>query len=149
MNDGTTTKGFGSSAAYGVNHGGSAGNAEKDSALEPGWERIALFTIDNEVKHAARQLPSGTWTSKMGAEDWMKSRADCFTCHAVKLKNVGPAYIDVAKKYAGASDAQVKTLVQKVKLGGAGNWGTVPMAAHPSASDEMLEKAVRWVLSQK
>ena len=104
------------------------------------------FIIDGKTSAAA---PAAADLSKMGAEEWMKTRADCFSCHAVNVKNVGPAYKDVAKKYAGASDAQVKVLVAKVKAGGAGNWGTVPMAAHPSAPDEMLEKAVRWVLSQK
>jgi cytochrome c551/c552 len=104
------------------------------------------FIIDGKYAAAA---PAAADLSKMGGEEWMKTRSDCFSCHAVKVKNVGPAYIDVAKKYAGASDAQVKMLVAKVKNGGAGNWGTVPMAAHPSAPDDMLEKAVRWVLSQK
>ena len=83
------------------------------------------------------------------ADEAQAKAKGCFACHALEKKIVGPAYKDVAKKYAGASAAQVKVLVQKVKNGGAGNWGTVPMAAHPTASDEMLEKAVRWVLSQK
>lgn len=104
------------------------------------------FIIDGKYAAAA---PAAADLSKMSGEEWMKTRSDCFSCHAVKVKNVGPAYVDVAKKYAGASDAQVKVLVAKVKNGGAGNWGTVPMAAHPSAPDDMLEKAVRWVLSQK
>jgi cytochrome c len=104
------------------------------------------FITDGKYAAAA---PVAADLSKMGAEEWMKTRADCFTCHAVSVKNVGPAYKDVAKKYAGANDALVKKLVLKVKQGGSGNWGTVPMAAHPTASDEQLEKAVRWVLAQK
>lgn len=62
------------------------------------------------------------------------------------MKVVGPAYKDVAKKY---TEKDIPTLVKKVKAGGAGNWGNVPMAAHPTATDAQLEKAVRWVLSQK
>lgn len=104
------------------------------------------FILDGKTSAAA---PAAADLSKMSGEEWMKTRSDCFSCHAVAVKNVGPAYKDVAKKYAGASDAQVKVLVAKVKMGGAGNWGTVPMSAHPNAPDEMLEKAVRWVLSQK
>ncbi len=82
-------------------------------------------------------------------EDWMRKKSDCFTCHAVDKKMTGPAYRDVAKKYAGAGASQVATLVKKVKQGGAGNWGSVPMAAHGSVPDAQLEKAVRWVLEQK
>jgi cytochrome c len=104
------------------------------------------FILDGKY---AKEAPAAVDLSKMGGEEWMKTRSDCFTCHSVNAKIVGPAYKDVAKKYAGASDAQVKILVAKVKAGGSGNWGNVPMAAHPSAPDEMLEKAVRWVLSQK
>jgi cytochrome c len=104
------------------------------------------FILDGKY---AKEAPKAADLSKMGAEEWMKSRADCFVCHAVSVKVTGPAYKDVAKKYAGASDAQVKVLVAKVKNGGSGNWGNVAMAAHPTAPDEMLEKAVRWVLSQK
>jgi cytochrome c len=104
------------------------------------------FILDGKY---AKEAPKAVDLSKMGAEEWMRSRADCFSCHAVSVKVSGPAYKDVAKKYAGASDAQVKVLVAKVKAGGSGNWGTVAMAAHPTAPDEMLEKAVRWVLSQK
>jgi cytochrome c len=85
----------------------------------------------------------------MPAEEWMRKAADCFSCHSVNNKVVGPAYRDVAKRYAGASDAQIKVLVKKVREGGSGNWGNVPMAAHPNATDAQLEKAVRWVLSQK
>jgi cytochrome c len=104
------------------------------------------FILDGKYAAAA---PVAADLSKMSGEEWMKTRSDCFTCHSVNAKIVGPAYKDVAKKYAGASAAQVKILVAKVKAGGSGNWGNVPMAAHPSAPDDMLEKAVRWVLSQK
>lgn len=87
--------------------------------------------------------------NSLSGEEWMRKSSDCFSCHAVNKKVTGPAYLDVAKKYPGASDAVVKTLVSKVKMGGSGNWGNVAMAAHPNATDAQLEKAVRWVLSQK
>lgn len=125
---------------------GAIPHPEYDHLPKEAVQASVQFILDGKYAAAA---PAAADLSKMGAEEWMKTRADCFTCHAVKVKNVGPAYIDVAKKYAGANAAQVKVLVAKVKAGGAGNWGTVPMAAHPTAPDEMLEKAVRWVLSQK
>jgi cytochrome c len=87
--------------------------------------------------------------NSMSAEEWMRKGSDCFSCHSVANKVVGPAYKDVAKKYAGAGAGQIKALVKKIKEGGSGVWGSVPMAAHPAASDSQLEKAVRWVLEQK
>jgi cytochrome c len=72
--------------------------------------------------------------------------SDCFACHSLDHKVVGPAYIDVAKKYAKDKNAVAK-LVKKVKAGGSGNWGAVPMAPHPNLSDADLKKIVQWVLA--
>lgn len=108
-------------------------------------EKMVAYIIDGKAtKGVEVQDPNS-----MPAEEWMRKAADCFSCHSVNNKVVGPAYRDVAKRYAGASDAQIKILVKKVRLGGSGNWGNVPMAAHPNATDAQLEKAVRWVLQQK
>jgi cytochrome c len=75
--------------------------------------------------------------------------SDCLSCHAVDHKLVGPSYQDVAKKYASQQPQIVATLVKKVKDGGSGNWGQVPMTAHPSLSDADLTAAVSYVLAQK
>lgn len=83
----------------------------------------------------------------VSAESLMK-KSDCFACHSVKKKIVGPAYADVAKKYKGDKEAVAK-LTKKVKEGGSGNWGAVPMAAHPAISDADLKAMVEWVLKQK
>ncbi|MDC7709382.1 c-type cytochrome [Vogesella indigofera] len=72
----------------------------------------------------------------------------CVACHAVDKKIVGPAYKDVAKKYAGDKSAEAK-LVAKVKAGGSGVWGPIPMPAHPQVSDADMKTLVKWVLSQK
>lgn len=81
------------------------------------------------------------------AEALMK-KSDCFSCHQVKMKVVGPAFKDVAKKYKGDAKA-VEKLVAKVKAGGQGVWGQVPMAPHPGLKDEELKAMVTWVLAQK
>lgn len=73
--------------------------------------------------------------------------SDCFTCHRVGQKLIGPAYKDVAAKYKGADDAKITELAQKVVKGGQGNWGNVPMRAHPTMSEDDAKKAVKWVLS--
>ena len=73
---------------------------------------------------------------------------NCMTCHAVANKVVGPAFKDVAAKYAGQKDAEDK-LVQKVIKGGSGAWGAVPMPANTQVSDAEARTLVKWVLSQK
>jgi cytochrome c len=72
---------------------------------------------------------------------------NCMACHAINTKLVGPAYKDVAAKYAGQKDAEAK-LVQKVMKGGSGVWGAVPMPANPQVTEAEAHTLVKWVLSQ-
>jgi cytochrome c len=73
----------------------------------------------------------------------------CTTCHVVKgTKTIGPTYADVAKKYAGQKDAEAK-LVEKVKKGGTGVWGQVPMPPNAAVPDADVKTLVKWVLSIK
>jgi cytochrome c len=69
-------------------------------------------------------------------------------CHAVANKVVGPAFKDVAAKYAGQKDAEAK-LAQKVIKGGSGVWGAMPMPANPQVSEAEAKTLVKWVLAQK
>jgi cytochrome c len=73
---------------------------------------------------------------------------NCMACHAVSNKVVGPAYKDVAAKYAGQKGVEDK-LVTKVLKGGSGVWGTVPMPANAQVTEAEARTLVRWVLSQK
>jgi len=73
----------------------------------------------------------------------------CTTCHVVKgTKTIGPTYADVAKKYAGQKDAAAK-LAEKVKKGGSGVWGQVPMPPNATVPDADIKALVAWVLSIK
>ena len=83
-----------------------------------------------------------------GSGEALMLKGDCFSCHSVKSKGVGPAYLDVAKKYRGNKNA-LAMLVKKVKSGGSGNWGSVPMVAHPQLSDADARAMVAYVLSLK
>ncbi len=69
----------------------------------------------------------------------------CIACHAVDKKLVGPAYQDVAKKYAGQKDAQAY-LVKSIKAGGSGKWGPVPMPAQAALSDADAGTLAAWIL---
>lgn len=73
----------------------------------------------------------------------------CTTCHEVKgAKTIGPTYAEVAKKYAGQKDAEAK-LFEKVKKGGQGVWGQVPMPPNAAVPDGDIKALVKWVLSIK
>jgi cytochrome c len=76
-----------------------------------------------------------------------KSR-NCVACHAVDKKLIGPAYKDVAAKYASDKDA-VARLAKKVREGGVGVWGQIPMPANPQVSEADAITLVTWVLSAK
>lgn len=73
---------------------------------------------------------------------------NCMACHAIDKKLVGPAYKDVAAKYAGQKDAADK-LAAKVMKGGAGVWGPVPMPANTQVTPDEAKKLVAWVLTLK
>ena len=83
----------------------------------------------------------------MANPDLAKAK-NCMACHAVGSKLVGPAYKDVAAKYAGQKDAENK-LVAKVMKGGSGTWGAIPMPANPQVSEAEARTLVKWVLAQK
>ena len=72
----------------------------------------------------------------------------CLSCHGVDKKIVGPAFKEVAKKYAGDKGAHDR-LVAKVKAGGKGVWGEIPMPPNPGVKTEDAEKIIEWVLSLK
>lgn len=72
----------------------------------------------------------------------------CLACHAVDKKIVGPAYKEVAAKYRTDKTAQAK-LVKKVREGGQGVWGAVPMPPNNGVSEKDADTLVKWVLSQK
>lgn len=83
------------------------------------------------------------------ASDDLAKKYMCTTCHVVKgAKTIGPSYADVAKKYAGQKDAEAK-LADKVKKGGQGVWGQVPMPPNASVPDADVKALVKWVLSTK
>jgi cytochrome c len=72
----------------------------------------------------------------------------CLACHAIDKKLVGPAFKDVAAKYATRKDA-VEYLTKKIKSGGSGVWGAIPMPAQPQLTDVQAKELARWVLTAK
>ena len=80
-------------------------------------------------------------------EDMMKKNG-CNACHAEDKKVIGPSYKDVANKYRGDASAPAK-LVEKVKKGGSGVWGPVPMPPNPNVKDDDVKKMVQLILNLK
>lgn len=97
---------------------------------------IAVTAMLAFVSHAA-----------MASADLAKAK-NCMACHAVGNKVIGPAYKDVAAKYAGQAGVEDR-LTQKVLKGGSGVWGAVPMPANTQVSEAEARTLVKWVLSLK
>jgi cytochrome c len=73
---------------------------------------------------------------------------NCMACHAAEKKLIGPSYKDIAAKYVSDKDAVAK-LSKKVREGGVGVWGQIPMPANPQVSEDEANTLVKWVLSTR
>ncbi len=82
------------------------------------------------------------------AQEELAKKHNCLACHATDKKLVGPSYKDVAAKYRSDAGAQAK-LAAKVKKGGQGVWGQVPMPPNTQVPDADINALVKWILSQK
>jgi len=96
---------------------------------------------------AAPAAPAAPPPEASVAPDQMPAKYGCTACHAVDHKVVGPSFQDVAAKYRG-KDVEA-TLVEKVKNGGSGVWGQVPMPPNPQVPDPDLHAIVKWILTLK
>jgi cytochrome c len=102
-----------------------------------------------QPKHiaTAMTLAAGLLTAPgIQADQALAQSKGCLACHQVDNKVVGPAFKDIAAKYKGDSDAPAM-LAAKVKAGGVGTWGQIPMPPNPTVSDEDANTLVVWVLS--
>ena len=82
------------------------------------------------------------------ADSNLIAKNGCVACHAVDKKVLGPAYKDVAVKYRGQADAADK-LAKKIRSGGSGVWGSVPMPPHQQISEADAKRLATYILSVK
>jgi len=79
--------------------------------------------------------------------------SDCTTCHRLNKESsgaaIGPAYSEVAAKYAPAADTTVDRLVKKIISGGSGIWGTIPMTPHPALKADDVKTMVSYIMTLK
>ncbi len=113
--------------------------------------RILLFVtpmaaIIQVVCWAGNAAPTNQEGSPGAAGENLVKANDCSSCHALDRVVVGPSYGDIANRYRGQA-GMVDKLTAKVKQGGSGNWGAVPMSPHPDLTDLQLKEMVEWILS--
>ncbi|MEY6431524.1 c-type cytochrome [Thioalkalicoccus limnaeus] len=80
------------------------------------------------------------------ADEELATQSQCMVCHKMDEASIGPSYRDVAARYRGEEGA-VEKLIVKVRDGGVGNWGQIPMPTNAWVGDEKIETLVKWVLS--
>jgi len=117
-------------ASCGGNSGGAKGPETKDTSVTT--------------------TPAATSAADKGLE--LIGANDCTACHSIRVgqgPNTGPAYEDVAAKYAPAKDSTVNRLVKKIMTGGTGVWGTNVMTPHPGLSEADVRTMVNYILSLK
>jgi len=93
-------------------------------------------------------LAAALLAAPAAANEALAKKHNCTICHAIDKKLVGPSYLDVAAKYRGDKGAEAK-LFDKVKKGGQGVWGQVPMPPNATVPDADIKVLVKWVLSLK
>ena len=102
---------------------------------------IGLFCTATLITASANALADAKAAEALAKKD------NCFVCHTLDTKLVGPSYKEVAAKYKGDKSAEAK-LIEKVKKGGTGVWGQIPMPPNsPQVKDEDIKTIVHWILS--
>lgn len=89
-----------------------------------------------------------TFANAALANEKLAQASGCMTCHGVDKKIIGPSYKEVADKYRGSKTAEAD-LIKKVKGGGQGVWGSVPMPPNAHVKDEDIKTLVVWILGMK
>jgi len=107
-----------------------------------------------KMKHAALLTLAALTAMTLAAparaadESALAKTKNCFSCHTVDKKLVGPAYKDVAKKF-GSEPGAVDMLAGKIMKGSSGTWGPVPMPANAIVNEAEAKRLATWVLSLK
>ncbi|WP_230383765.1 c-type cytochrome [Pedobacter endophyticus] len=105
--------------------------------------------VEAESAKAAPVAPSASTTAlQVTAGEKLINKSDCIGCHNKVNKIIGPAYMDIAKKYP-ATEKNINYLSDKIIKGGSGVWGTMPMTAHATLKKDDAKLMVKYILSLK
>jgi cytochrome c len=121
--------------------------AEAVAAEAPAAEAPAAEAAVSEAPAVQAAAPATAAPAAAGDPLALATQSGCMACHQVETKVVGPAYKEVAAKYKGDA-AALDMLIGKVKGGGVGTWGPIPMPPNAHVSDENIRTIVSWVLEQ-
>lgn len=112
---------------------GSSGDAEKRLALGPrAVVKSAWYNASGEQKMAAAGLN-------------LMKQSDCFNCHAVAGKLVGPSFISVADRYRDIQKESKANVAERIIKGSSGVWGPLPMLPHPNLTNDQVIKMTEWI----
>jgi cytochrome c len=115
---------------------------------------VPFPTVDKQEKEVklriavASVIIGASLAGTAQADEKLAQSKNCLACHQVDKKLVGPSYKDVAAKYGNDKDAEAK-LVKKVREGGTGVWGQIPMPPNPAVSEAEAKTLVKWILAMK
>ena len=133
-------------AAASGDAGQSGAEAEAEGATEgEATADTAAAASDNDAADEAPQAAAAASPDPAEVKQILTKNA-CLACHSVENKMIGPAYREVAEKYADDANA-AEIIAQHVKQGSSGIWGPIPMPPNPGISDDDLTKVVDWVLA--
>jgi cytochrome c len=104
------------------------------------------MNLNTKLLSALLAVAAGAISAPAFAQAELAQKKNCMACHSVDKKVLGPAFKEVAAKYAGQKDAADK-LAAKVVKGGVGAWGNIPMPANPQVTEAEAKQLVGWVLS--
>ena len=127
---------------------------ERGAPLAPGEIPIVLDYLATYYNRGSATPPPDPAAASFGIDGGsdpvqrLLNANACVACHTLDKRVVGPSFREVAAKFSGDGDAAAK-LAKKIKEGGAGNWGNVPMPPHPAIPDADLFQLVGWILQQR
>jgi len=102
------------------------------------------FLLAGLMAHA--MFSASAFAAEASAGQTLAKKSGCFACHNVDKKVLGPSYKEVAAKYKDDKGAEAK-LISKVKAGGSGTWGDMPMPPNAHVKDEDIKTIVAWILT--
>ncbi len=87
-------------------------------------------------------------SGSVAASEKLAQASGCMTCHAIDRKVIGPSFKEITAKYGSDKNAEAN-LVKKVKAGGSGVWGQIPMPPNAHVKEDDIKAIVAWILTQK
>jgi len=117
----------------------------EDGSLQSG--SIPASRVSVTAQYLKDGGPSGGAGSVQEIGRRLIEGSDCLSCHQLNRKSIGPAYVDVARKYKDSTATATARLVRKIREGGSGVWGNVAMPAHPARTDEQASAMLAYIMS--